>query len=118
MISFLKKIIKKFYYAITGCIDGMLYDKSIQLQGGISILVILFGIYFQLHIHEWMIIIGMIGFVVALEYVNSALEGIVDMISPDYHPMAKKIKDYAAAAVFIASITAFIMAVLIFINRM
>lgn len=118
MISFLKRIIKKFYYAFTGCIDGILYDKSIRLQVGISFLVILFGIYVQLHIHEWMAIIGMIGFVVALEYVNSAIEGIVDMISPDYHPMAKKIKDYAAAAVLIASITASMMAVFILMNRL
>lgn len=117
MISFLRKIIKKFYYAITGCVDGMLHDKSIRLQGIISILVVLGGIYVQLHIQEWMIIVAMIGFVVTLEYVNSAIEGIVDMISPNYHPMAKKVKDYAAAAVLVASITAFLMAVFILLNR-
>lgn len=117
MRLYLKKIINKFRYAVEGCINGMKHDKSIQLQGFISIIVILLGFCFRLQVQEWMIIVLMIGFVVALEYINSAVEHIVDMISPEYHPTAKIIKDYVAAAVLIASITAFLMAVFIFINR-
>lgn len=117
MISFLKKLRDKFYYAIVGCIDGFLQDKSIRLQVVIAIIVVIIGMFLQLHILEWIIVVSMIGFVIALEYINSAIELLVDMVSPTYHPLAKKIKDYAAAAVLVSSITAVILTIFIIIRR-
>lgn len=52
------------------------------------------------------------------EAVNTAIEFIVDLISPAIHPLAKKAKDVAAAAVLLASITAIIIALLVVIKEM
>lgn len=62
---------------------------------------------------EWALIFIVIGSVIALEFVNSALEEVVDMVCPQYHKSAKKIKDYAAAAVLLMSIVAAIVGVII-----
>ncbi len=53
--------------------------------------------------------------VVSMELINTAIEEIVDFVSPGRHEKAGKIKDLAAAAVLIVSIVAFIIAIIIFI---
>lgn len=58
-------------------------------------------------------IILMIALVIAFEFINSAVETITDKISPEYSLEAKKIKDYAAAAVLVISIAAAISGIII-----
>ncbi|MDE6195703.1 MAG: diacylglycerol kinase family protein [Erysipelotrichaceae bacterium] len=106
MISFLKKYKRKFQYAFQGLLYGCLKDRSIRLHVGIALLVIGVCAYLSLSMMEWCFIIGSIFIVLAFEFVNSAIEGIVDFISPNYHKEAKKIKDYAAAAVLLISFLA------------
>ena len=60
-----------------------------------------------------MIVSLLISMIIALEYINSAIETVVDMISPQYSEQAKKIKDYAAAAVLVVSIAAVVVALII-----
>lgn len=113
MMSFLKKYIRKFYYAFAGLFHGLCHDTSIQLQCFIGVLVIGIGFFFHLRVWEWSIIILVVAAVIALEYVNSAIETIVDKICPQYDIDAKKIKDYAAAAVLVMSIAAAVIGVMI-----
>ena len=55
---------------------------------------------------EWLVIIGVIGGMIALEMINTAIESVVDMVTQAYHPLAKLAKDIAAGAVLIAAINA------------
>jgi diacylglycerol kinase len=55
---------------------------------------------------ELAVLVLTIGLVLVLEALNTALEALVDLVSPDYHPLAKVAKDVAAAAVLLAAITA------------
>lgn len=64
---------------------------------------------------EWIGIAIVIGFVLTAEVFNTAIEEVMNHIQPEIHPAAKKIKDIAAAGVFVASITAFIVGLLIFL---
>ena len=114
MQSFLKKYVLKFYYAFAGLFHGLCHDSSILLQCLIGLVVIIVSCFFHLALWEWIIIFMLVAMVIALEFVNSALETVVDKICPDYDLDAKKIKDYAAAAVLVMSIAAAIIAVLIF----
>jgi diacylglycerol kinase len=52
--------------------------------------------------------------VLVVEMINTAFELVVDMLSPEFHPIAKIIKDVAAGAVLIASISAFVIGILLF----
>lgn len=62
---------------------------------------------------EWAVILLCILIVMALEAMNSALEYLTDLVSPDYHPLAGKAKDMAAGAVLLASIGSVIIGLLI-----
>lgn len=114
MKSYLKKICNKFKYAFAGIWHGATHDNSIQLQISFGILVILAGCFFSLEIWEWCVIILLVFLVITIEYINSAIEHLVDLVSPKYHPLAKIIKDYAAAAVLTISIMAAIIGMIIF----
>lgn len=113
MISFLKRYVHKFRYAFGGLFHGIRHDKSIFLQCMLGTGVLLAFLLFDLSTIEWCMIILLVGLVITLEFVNSAIETIVDFISPQYHEKAKIMKDYAAAAVLVMSITAAIVALLI-----
>lgn len=69
--------------------------------------------FFDLTVTEWIVVIILIALVITLEFVNSAVEHVVDFISPNYHPQAKIIKDYMAAAVLVVSIAAGVIACII-----
>ena len=76
---------------------GLLHDRSIVLQTVLGMVVLAVCACLGLEAMEWCVILIVIGAVIALEYINSALETIVDMVSPQYSEGAKKAKDYAAA---------------------
>jgi diacylglycerol kinase len=56
--------------------------------------------------------------VVVTEILNTAIEHLTDLVSPEFHPLAKKTKDAAAGAVLIASIIAVIIGLLVFLPKM
>jgi diacylglycerol kinase len=64
------------------------------------------GIWVQLERLEWALLVLAIGMVWLSEFINSALEAIVDLASPEIHPLARVGKDVGAAAVLIAAVTA------------
>jgi diacylglycerol kinase len=71
-----------------------------------TILVLIFGVKFNFTTQEWLWISLAIAGVWVAELINSALEKIVDLVSPQHHPLAKKAKDYAAGAVLVLVIWA------------
>jgi diacylglycerol kinase (ATP) len=77
--------------------------------------VVAAGFFFDVSITEWCLLAGCIGMVFMAEIFNTAIETLTNLVSPDYHPLAGKAKDLAAAAVLMASITAAIVGVLIFL---
>lgn len=109
MISFLKKYVNKFRYAFGGLFHGVTHDRSIFLQCLIGLAVIIIFAFFHLTMVEWALVLILIGSIIALEFINSAIETIVDFICPAYNEKAKIMKDYAAAAVLVMSMVAAIV---------
>jgi len=70
--------------------------------------------FFEISLIEWIIIVICIGMVFISEIANTAIEYLVDFVSPEIHPVAGKIKDLSAGAVLIAAITSAITGLLIF----
>lgn len=90
MISFLKKYVNKFRYAFAGLAHGLCHDHSIALQAALGALVLAVCIALQLTAMEWCCILIVIGAVIALEYINSALETLVDRCLPSTVKEQKK----------------------------
>lgn len=76
------------------------------------------GFYFQISKTEWLFQVAMIGLVMSIEGVNTSIEYIADFIHPEFHASIGRIKDVAAGAVFIASIAAVIVAVIIYYPKL
>jgi len=79
-----------------------------------AIFVILIGFLLKITPLEWIAILFAIGFVFAMEMVNTALENLCDFVSPEKHEMIKKIKDLSAAAVLVSAIVAAVIGFLVF----
>ncbi len=76
---------------------------------------IIASVFARLEPQEWLWVILAIALVWSAELLNTALEQVVDLVSPDRHPIAKAAKDTAAAAVLIVSIFALAVAIIILI---
>mgnify|MGYP005995707901 FL=1 len=92
-------------------------EASIKVQLCITIVITFTGFYFEISKTEWMVQLAMIGLVMSLEGMNTAIEHIADFIHPEYHKKIGLIKDVAAGAVFIAAIIATIIAGIIYVPK-
>jgi diacylglycerol kinase len=79
----------------------------------VSTAVLLLGLWLHITRQEWAILILTIMAVWMAEFMNTALEAVVDMVMPDLHPLAKVAKDIAAAAVLVGAIGAVLIGLLI-----
>src|ERR1035438_1208392 len=102
----IKKRIKSFGYAIKGIKVLITTQHNAWIHLLATITVIIAGIILKITVREWFMIIIAVSLVWITEALNTAIEFMIDMIQPDYHPLAEKAKDIAAAAVLIAAITA------------
>ncbi len=116
MIKF-KRLIKSFSYAGKGLARIIREEQNIRIQIGAGMLAVLFGLLLGISPVEWCLIVVVIGFVVLMEAVNSAVERIADVLRPRINDYVKEIKDITAAAVMLASIMAIIVGSIIFIPR-
>ncbi|WP_296381474.1 diacylglycerol kinase family protein [Winogradskyella sp.] len=115
--SFIINRLKSVGYAFKGMLILVKTEASIKIQIFIAIVVTIAGFYFEISKTEWMIQIGMIGLVISIEGMNTAIEYIADFIHPEYHKKIGLIKDIAAGAVFIASVVAVIIAGIIYLPK-
>jgi len=117
-MNYFKKRIQSFLYAFKGLFDLLSGRHPNALIHLLAIFVVtILGMYYQLSNIEWCVIILCFGLVLALEAINSALEYLVDLASPNYHPLAGKAKDIAATAVLITAISSVCIAILIFLPK-
>ena len=112
--SFLVNRIKSVGWAVKGAIILFKSEASIKVQAVIAVLVTIAGFYFNISSTEWLMQVAMIGLVMSIEGVNTAIEYIADFIHPERHNGIGRIKDVAAGAVFIASISAVVVAIIIY----
>jgi len=113
----IKKRLLSFRFAAQGIRSMLLTQHNSRIHFLATVLVIVAGFVFKVSAIEWCMLILAIGFVWATEAINSSIEGIVDLISPEFNPKAGKIKDMAAGAVLMVAIAAAITGFLIFIPK-
>lgn len=106
-----------FRFAFNGLSQFFRTERNGRIQAIIAILVIIAGFIFHLSKVEWLAVLLCIALVLGLEMVNSAIEKLCNLVTTNYHPEIKIIKDVSAAAVLIISIISVIIAAIIFLPR-
>lgn len=84
----------------------------------ITVLVIITGLLFHIKTAEWIAVIFAIGFVLAAEAINSAIERLSDVVQPEKDVRIRDVKDICAGAVLISAITAAITGIIIFLPKL
>jgi len=114
----IKKRLLSFKYAFNGIKKLFITQHNSRIHLTIAILVIIAGFFFHISKNEWFVVVIVIGLVFAAELFNSAIESVVDLISPEYHKKAENAKDYAAGAVLVAAIISAIAGLIIFAPKL
>ncbi len=109
------KFIKSLGFAISGLKFALITESNLKIQTAIGVLVIMLGIYVGLERWEWSIIFICTAFVLVCELINTALENLCDHVTAKPDRQIKIVKDVSAAAVLLASISAAITGLIIFL---
>lgn len=104
---------KSFQYAFDGWWYVLRTQHNAWIHAVITICVVALGLWLGLSGTDWAIIILAITAVWMAEFMNTALEALVDMASPEFHPLAKVAKDVAAAAVLVGACGSVLIGLLI-----
>ena len=118
MIFIPRKLIKSFSFACKGLKTVICSQQNFQVHIAVACVVIASGVFFKLTAGEWCLIVLTITLVLAMETLNTAIEKLVDFISPGFHPQAGAVKDISAAAVLITAIAAVIIGLIIFLPKL
>ena len=113
----LNRFFRSFQYAAQGITAALKKEQNIRFHFLAAIIVIVAGWLTGLSKTEWLIVILLIGGMIALELMNTAIERAVDLASPDIHPLAKQSKDMAAGAVLVFAAASAIIGLLIFLPK-
>ena len=113
----LKKRINSFKYAFEGIIMTIRSETNMKIHLFVMLLVIVAGVVLELNATQWKICIILFSLVIAGELFNTAIEAVVDMLMPEFHPKAKIAKDAAAGGVLVLAIGAAIIGLMIFIPK-
>ena len=113
-----KRLGRSFKAAFDGVKATYVKEQNIKIHTFIAILVVLFGFLLKISYVEWLVCLVLIGFVLMAEFFNTAIEYVVDLASPNIHPLAKAAKDTASAAVLVMAILSAIIGCVIFVPKL
>ena len=107
-------LLESFNFAFEGIIHVVRYERNLRIHFLIAVAVIVAAVGFDVTRMELISLLLAIAFVLIAEMLNSALEAVVDLVTPSVEPLAKIAKDVAAGAVLIATVTAVAIGYLVF----
>lgn len=105
--------LESFRYAFAGLWYVLRTQRNAWIHAIATVGVIFLGLWLQIGLRDWALLILAIFIVWLAEIINTALEAITDLASPEVHPLARVGKDVGAGAVLLASITAFVLGLLV-----
>lgn len=108
-------VVKSFGYAGNGVREAFKSEPNFRIHTILGAISIVFAFLFQFSTTKFALLILTITLVIILELINTAIEKVVDKISPHYSPLAKIAKDVSAAAVLISAFAAILVGLLLFL---
>jgi len=112
------KIARSFTYAFKGWRSAFKTQLNFRVQCFLAVVAIALGFYLKISTNEWLWISLNITLVLFAELINTALETLVDLVSPGYNEKAGMVKDIAAGAVTITAINAALSGLYIFAPKL
>jgi diacylglycerol kinase len=109
---------KSFGFAFDGLREAIVKGRNFRIQLTLGILAVILGLILRLDASGWLDLTIVIILVLILELMNTSIESLVDMVSPEIQEKAKVAKDVAAATVLVASIGSVVVGVLLFVPRL
>ncbi len=114
----LKERFDSFKYAFQGIVSLFKSEPNARIHLIFTLVSLFAAWFFQISVTEWCFIILCISLVFSAEALNTSIEALTDLVSPEHHPLAGKAKDVAAAAVLILAIGAAAVGLIIFLPKM
>ncbi|OIJ22135.1 hypothetical protein BKP45_05530 [Anaerobacillus alkalidiazotrophicus] len=109
-----KRFIWSFIFAWSGLKNAFRHEQNIRIHFTIGLVIIVLSFLLNIPLFEKIILLLVIGVIISLEVMNTAIERVVDLVTKEYHPLARIAKDVSAGAVLIFSMFAVIIGILIF----
>lgn len=113
----LRKRAKSFGYAFNGIAMLLRDEHNSRIHVAAMTAVVILGFLLGLTNMEWCVVALCCGGVLMAEAMNSAVEAIADLVSPEFHPLIKKAKDVGAAGVLMMAMAAAAAGVIIFLPK-
>ena len=111
-------LLLSFRYAFAGISYLLWTQRNAKIQTALALAAVALGFLLRIERGEWLALVLTIVLVLAAEGVNTAVEAVVDLASPAYHPLAKVAKDVAAGTVLLTAIGAVIVGIIIFLPHL
>ena len=110
----IRQRMRSFRHAGRGLAAMLVSEPNARIHALAALVVVVAGFAFGISRPEWLAVVLSIGLVFAAEGMNTALEALCDVVSPQWHPGIERTKDIAAGAVLVAALTALAVATLVF----
>ncbi len=117
-MSMFHSVPKSFGYAWAGMRTAFLKEPNFRVHVFATILAVALGLFVGLNNQEWAILVITITMVVVLELLNTAIEAVVNLVSPQMQEAARIAKDTAAAAVLLSAVGAVIVGLMLFVPKL
>lgn len=111
----IKDVLNKFKYSFAGMLHCFKHETSFIFETIAMGLIIICGIAFNISFMEWIFSVLSMLLIMEVEFINTAIEATVDMVTKEYHPLAKIAKDCGSAATCMATLMASIVNAIIFL---
>ena len=106
--------ILSFRYAFEGLLAAFREEPNLKFHFLAGFMAVVLGLFLNISKSDWTIVLILIGFVIAVELTNTAIEVVVDGLTKQHHPAAKIAKDISAGAVLVAALPASVVGILVF----
>lgn len=113
MKDFFLSRLHSFRYAFHGWFYVLRTQRNAWIHSAIATAVFIVGLWLQIPPRDWAVIILTAALVFTAEFLNTSIEAVVDLASPDKHPLAKIGKDVGAAAVLVSALAAILIGILL-----
>jgi diacylglycerol kinase (ATP) len=114
----MKKLIRSFGYAFNGIGHAAKTQLNFRVHLVATLIAVFMGYTLHISANEWQWVILCIALVLIVELLNTAIEFLTDLVSPEYNKIAGHVKDMSAGAVVIAALFALITGAIIFLPKL
>lgn len=105
---------RSFLFALQGFRTAIATERNIKVMLGGAVFAVVMGLILRIDALSWACVLVCVGSVIVTELINTAIETVVDLVSPEFHPLAGRAKDIAAAASWTMSVTSVLVGLIVY----